>query len=92
MLRLPCAVPADQCTLTHKDLSGLQNLRYLECFGSNFSGDLSCLLPKLRWLCWHFCPPEFKGTNLYLRNLVILDLSRSLISDSWSGWSQIGVY
>ncbi|PKI46190.1 hypothetical protein CRG98_033448 [Punica granatum] len=72
-----------------KELSSLRNLRYLECSGANFSGDLKHL-PKLMWLCWQRCPTEFMGTDLYLRNLVILDLSDSFIRETWGGWSQIG--
>ncbi|XP_031388811.1 plant intracellular Ras-group-related LRR protein 5-like [Punica granatum] len=72
-----------------KELSSLRNLRYLECFGANISGHLKHLLPKLMWLSWRHCPRKFMGTDLYLRILVIPDLSWSSVSETWGGWSQI---
>ncbi|PKI65990.1 hypothetical protein CRG98_013575 [Punica granatum] len=77
-------------TFTPQQLSGLERLRYLECIGANFYGDMKHLLPNLMWLSWRYCPWEFTGTDLHLRNLVILDLSWSFISENWSGWSHIG--
>lgn len=70
---------------------GLKNLRYLEWSRLAFVGDFSRLLTRLRWLSWHSCPADFKATNLNLRNLVILDLSWSDVSENWEGWSQIKV-
>ncbi|XP_031372789.1 TMV resistance protein N-like isoform X2 [Punica granatum] len=32
---------------------------------------------------------EEEGTNLYLKNLVVLDLSESSISETWTGWRHI---
>lgn len=78
-------------TFTHKELGSLPNLRFLELFGGHLGGDLRWSLSKLTWLSWHFCPPEIVATNLCLRNLVILDLSRSYITHMWGGWSQIRV-
>ncbi|KAF8028646.1 hypothetical protein BT93_E1325 [Corymbia citriodora subsp. variegata] len=47
------------------------------------------ILPELRWLSWNYFPMIFKLTNFTLRELVILDLSMSKITEKWSGWSHI---
>ncbi|XP_030470856.2 disease resistance protein RPV1-like [Syzygium oleosum] len=47
------------------------------------------ILPELRWLSWHYFPMDFKLTKISLRKLVILDLSKSKITEKWDGWSHI---
>ncbi|PKI47452.1 hypothetical protein CRG98_032161 [Punica granatum] len=78
-------------TFNPKELSSLRKLRYLECWSANFSGHPKHFLPKLMWLSWRSHPRDFMGTDLYLRNIVILDLSWSTISETWGGWNQIWV-
>ncbi|XP_010065335.2 disease resistance protein RUN1-like [Eucalyptus grandis] len=78
-----------QYYLTQVEFSSLSNLRFLQVNGENLAGNFENLLPQLRWLCWHYCPSNFLPTNFYLRNLVILDLSWSKISEYWEGWHQI---
>ncbi|KAL3727571.1 hypothetical protein ACJRO7_032326 [Eucalyptus globulus] len=51
----------------------------------------SHLLPELRWLSWHYIPPTFKITNFSMKDVVILDLSRSKITHKWQGWSHMKV-
>ncbi|XP_056167625.1 disease resistance protein RPV1-like [Syzygium oleosum] len=70
--------------------SKLPNLRLLELHeGINFVGDFENHLSKLRWLSWHSCHPKFNATNFNLRNLVVLNLSKSELTEDWGGWSQI---
>ncbi|KAF8024980.1 hypothetical protein BT93_F1974 [Corymbia citriodora subsp. variegata] len=80
----------------------LSNLRYLQVdcgyldennvqhlpSTNSFQGN-SMLLPKLRWLSWHNFPIFFKFTARSLKKLVILDLSRSKITDEWEGWNHL---
>ncbi|KAL3739156.1 hypothetical protein ACJRO7_020541 [Eucalyptus globulus] len=49
------------------------------------------LLSELRWLSWNHFPMDmnYELTNFSLRKLVILDLSRSDITEEWDGWSYI---
>ncbi|XP_031381779.1 TMV resistance protein N-like isoform X2 [Punica granatum] len=64
----------------------LPRIRVLELAGAILQGNFQHLFHQLRWLSWHrenICPP----TNLILRNLIVLDLSRSLIHDNWIGCS-----
>ncbi|PKI33873.1 hypothetical protein CRG98_045703, partial [Punica granatum] len=82
---------SEDYALTKLELKSFKNLRYLSVCGLNSLGDSEHALPKLIWLSWHSCPDVFQGTNLYLKNLVVLDLSRSLINETWKGWSQIGM-
>ncbi|KAF8035057.1 hypothetical protein BT93_C1169 [Corymbia citriodora subsp. variegata] len=51
----------------------------------------SNLLPRLRWLSWHKIPPAFDITNFSMKDVVILNLSKSKITDDWMGWSHITV-
>ncbi|KAF8019158.1 hypothetical protein BT93_H3904 [Corymbia citriodora subsp. variegata] len=80
----------------------LSNLRYLQvdCGGldennvqhfpstNSFQRNLM-MLPKLRGLSWHNFPIFFKFTARSLKKLVILDLSRSKITNEWEGWNHI---
>jgi len=51
----------------------------------------SYLLPQLRWLSWHDIPPTFKITNFSMKDVAILDLSRSKITHDWKGWCHMEV-
>ncbi|XP_039155785.1 disease resistance protein RUN1-like [Eucalyptus grandis] len=75
--------------LTSKEIAYLPKLRFLGGQGLNFVGDFKNVRPNLRWLSWHDCSWEFSATNLYLENLVVLDLSGSNITYDWGGWRQI---
>ncbi|KAM7465902.1 hypothetical protein LguiB_013464 [Lonicera macranthoides] len=68
----------------------LSGLRYLILDSLDIlSGDFKHCLQNLRWLRWENLFPTFTATNLHLKNLVILDLSKSLITEDWDLWSQI---
>ncbi|OWM86768.1 hypothetical protein CDL15_Pgr015804 [Punica granatum] len=78
-----------ECTFPNEELGRLPNLRFLELSGFPFAVKRG--VPKLRWLSWHFCPPDVAATNLHLENLTILDLSHSRIGDHQLGESgQLG--
>ncbi|XP_031372775.1 TMV resistance protein N-like [Punica granatum] len=91
MLSLSSEGLLEDCVLTKHELKNFNNLRFLSLIRSNFSGDLEHVLPKLIWLSWHSCRGVFQGTNLYLKNLVVLDLSESSVSETWTGWRYIGM-
>ncbi|KAL3746466.1 hypothetical protein ACJRO7_015429 [Eucalyptus globulus] len=71
-----------------RNKQSLRSLRFLRGKGLNFVGNFKdhC---ELRWLSWHECPPNFTATNFCLVNLVVLDLSKSKITEDWIGWNQI---
>lgn len=71
---------------TSEQISRLPNLRFLELDGGNLAGDFKHLLSKLKWLSWHHCPSDLHANNLCLRNLVVLKLSESDITEDWVGW------
>ncbi|XP_059657842.1 disease resistance protein L6-like [Cornus florida] len=75
--------------LTNEDFANLSNLRFLQVGNAELDGDFKRLLLKLRWLRWNGCPQIFRPTNFRLKNLVILDLSRSDITEAWEGWNRI---
>ncbi|KAL3726324.1 hypothetical protein ACJRO7_031244 [Eucalyptus globulus] len=56
---------------------------------TNFFQKKSHLLPKLRWLAWHYIPRDFDIAKLSMRNLVVLSLALSTITHRWDGWSHI---
>ncbi|XP_059623103.1 disease resistance protein RPV1-like [Cornus florida] len=76
---------------TNEEFVKLVNLRYLQMDGADLAGDFRHLFSRLRWLQWRGCPWHFKPTNFYLKNLVVLDVSRSDISEDWEGWNQIKI-
>ncbi|XP_039165885.1 disease resistance protein RPV1-like [Eucalyptus grandis] len=75
--------------LTHQEMVRLPNLRFLELDGGYLDGNFEKSFSILQYLSWHYYPPDFKATNLHSRNLVVLDLSESDITDDWGGWNQI---
>lgn len=63
-------------------------MRFLELAGASFEGNSEGLLKNLRWHSWHKCPESFQFS---LKNLVILDLSQSIIDENWTGWSKVQI-
>ncbi|KAK3437392.1 hypothetical protein EUGRSUZ_C02074 [Eucalyptus grandis] len=56
---------------------------------ANLKGNFERRLSSLRWLHWQGCPRRLLAEKLDLKELVILDLSWSKVSDKWNGWSEI---
>ncbi|KAF8032683.1 hypothetical protein BT93_D1567 [Corymbia citriodora subsp. variegata] len=73
---------------TTEQFETLPNLRFLMVSSAKLIGDSRNLLPELRWLMWRG-DPTFMATSFCLKNLVILNLSRSNISQLWEGWSHL---
>ncbi|KAI3424564.1 uncharacterized protein J3R85_010583 [Psidium guajava] len=78
-------------SLTAEQLKELTNLRFLHVNRVNFTGDFQNLLPRLRWLQWNFYALDFEATNFCPKKLVVLDLSRTKISEDWGGWDTLKV-
>ncbi|XP_059658203.1 disease resistance protein L6-like isoform X3 [Cornus florida] len=76
-------------SLTCREFRKLFNLRYLQVDSGNFVGDFKHHFSQLRWLCWKKCPHDFEAIHFHMKNLVVLDLSYSSITENWEGWSQI---
>ncbi|XP_031383232.1 TMV resistance protein N-like isoform X2 [Punica granatum] len=66
----------------------LPRMRVLELAGARLDGNFRNLFRQLTWLSWHRENMSLP-MNLVLRNLIVLDLSKSLIHDDWTGWSSI---
>ncbi|XP_039165964.1 TMV resistance protein N-like isoform X2 [Eucalyptus grandis] len=77
---------ADGHNFTSGEFSRLPSLRFLELDGGNFVGDFKNLLSKLTWLSWRHCPSKLHATGLCLRNLAVLKLLESNITEDWNGW------
>ncbi|KAK3419275.1 hypothetical protein EUGRSUZ_J01301 [Eucalyptus grandis] len=80
----------------------LSKLRFLqvdcvdldESNGQHFPSTNLCqrnliMLPNLLMLSWHNFPVYFKFITICLKKLMILDLSRSEITDEWEGWNHL---
>ncbi|KAK3419300.1 hypothetical protein EUGRSUZ_J01336, partial [Eucalyptus grandis] len=81
---------------------GLSKLRFLqvdcvdldESNSQHFPSPNLCqrnqiMLPNLIMLSWHNFPVYFKFTTICFKKLMILDLSRSQITDEWEGWNHL---
>ncbi|KAI6705478.1 hypothetical protein NL676_008440 [Syzygium grande] len=78
-------------TYTSKEFSKLPNIRFLKLHGAQLDGDFENQLSELRYLSWLRCPQELLAINFHPINLVVLKLSDSIITEDWTGWSQIKV-
>ncbi|KAL3745332.1 hypothetical protein ACJRO7_014439 [Eucalyptus globulus] len=74
---------------TSEQFKNLTNLRFLDASGAHFSGDFKNSIKELKWLQWQNCPCTFEANNFPIKELVVLNLSKSKVSDKWHGWSFI---
>ncbi|KAF8035731.1 hypothetical protein BT93_C1683 [Corymbia citriodora subsp. variegata] len=79
----------DSCVLTAASFASMPAISFLKLDDAKVSGDFAGAFPSLRWLCWQSCPLEFIAINFVLRELVILDLSGSKVTEEWGGWTEI---
>ncbi|KAM7465621.1 hypothetical protein LguiB_013183 [Lonicera macranthoides] len=89
-LNLNIRQDSEDCSqrFVREDFAQLRNLRFLKLGRADLDGDFKQHLSKLRWLKWE-CPGNYWPTNCHLKNLVILNLSWSKVTDNWKGWSEI---
>ncbi|XVF37918.1 hypothetical protein REPUB_Repub20aG0052800 [Reevesia pubescens] len=59
------------------------NLRFLKIDSVHFTGSYEKFSKELRWLCWRRSPLKVIPANLYLDNLVVLDMQFSNIKKVW---------
>ncbi|KAF8019161.1 hypothetical protein BT93_H3906 [Corymbia citriodora subsp. variegata] len=79
-----------------RNLSNLPKLRWLSwhkfvqhCPSTKRFQKNLLILPNLRYLSWHEFPIFFQLTAFSLMKIVILDLSRSQITNDWKGWNHL---
>ncbi|OWM62962.1 hypothetical protein CDL15_Pgr020256 [Punica granatum] len=58
-------------------------LRLLELNNLHVDGDFGLISKELRWLCWHGFPLDFLPDELYMENLVVLDMQYSKLRSTW---------
>lgn len=90
-LRLDHEVGSKQFIISGDKFAGLLNLRYLDLANAKLRGNFHGLLSNLQWLGWHGRTEMVIPPSLDLKNIVVLDLSKSVITDKWSGWSLLKV-
>lgn len=59
--------------------------------GVHFSGDFKNSSEELRGLGLLNCPSTFGANDFHAKELAVLDLSWSEISEEWRGWNSIMV-
>ncbi|CAI0413158.1 unnamed protein product [Linum tenue] len=70
----------------------LSRLRYFKANNIKLKGDFDNLLPNLKWLALrHHESSEGDDhlINLHMKNLIILDLRESEVSNEWGGWTHL---
>ncbi|XP_042491905.1 disease resistance protein L6-like isoform X1 [Macadamia integrifolia] len=80
-----------QCCLKSEEFTKMAKLRLLRVDYACFAPDFVPSFSELVWLRWKGCPQEFTLMKLHPVNLVVLDLSYSLITINWMGWKYIKV-
>ncbi|KAF8034759.1 hypothetical protein BT93_C0925 [Corymbia citriodora subsp. variegata] len=84
-------IDSDGISLASEEFKKMPDIRYLEMISGNLSGDFKGVFPELRWLSWKNCPSILQATHFFPKELLILDLSRSGITQHWNGWTQLKV-
>ncbi|XP_056174528.1 disease resistance protein RUN1-like [Syzygium oleosum] len=74
---------------TYEQFKNLEGLRFLHVSDASFLGDFKKIFSKLRWFRWERCPRSLEAENFGAKELAVLDLSRSNISDDWIEWNSI---
>ncbi|KAF7852400.1 hypothetical protein BT93_L0945 [Corymbia citriodora subsp. variegata] len=89
-----------RCLFKKEEFASLSNLRFLQVDRGDLDMKNHCpstkrfrrnllILPNLRYLSWHEFPISFRLTAFSLMKIVILDLSRSQITNDWEGWNHL---
>ncbi|KAF8015786.1 hypothetical protein BT93_H1351 [Corymbia citriodora subsp. variegata] len=79
----------DSCKFTAGDFDSLPDKTFLKLDNAKDLGDFTGAFSSVKWLCWQRCPPDFNAEKIVLRELVVLDLSWSKVTEDWRGWSEI---
>ncbi|KAF8020104.1 hypothetical protein BT93_G0723 [Corymbia citriodora subsp. variegata] len=77
------------CKFTAGDFESSPDKTFLKLDNAKDLGDFTGAFPSVKWLCWQRCPLDFNAENIVLRELVVLDLSWSKVTEDWRGWSEI---
>lgn len=75
--------------VTRQDFAMPSKLRYLSINDLDLVGCYKGVHSKLRWIQSRRCLKDSIPSNIYLYNLVVLDLSGSIINHTWQWWSEI---
>ncbi|KAI4310993.1 hypothetical protein MLD38_035931 [Melastoma candidum] len=67
----------------------MSELRFLILDSAVIVGDFRGVFQKLRWLQWRRCRRDYEATDVDTKDLLILDLSGSAITEDWKGWENI---
>ncbi|CAN0875548.1 Disease resistance protein RUN1 [Linum grandiflorum] len=69
--------------LSTQSVARMQNLKLLHLSGVRFKGNYKNFPKKLVWLRWNGFPVEYIPNEMYLENLVVLDLRNSNLKYLW---------
>ncbi|XP_043699945.1 disease resistance protein RPP2A-like [Telopea speciosissima] len=77
--------------LKSEGFTKMTELKLLQIDYAHFAPDFMPSFLELILLSWKGCPLEFTQTKFHPMNLVVLDLSYSLVTNYWMGWKHIKV-
>lgn len=61
----------------------MKRLRLLQLDNVQFSGDYEFFPKNLKWLSWQGFPLKYTPENFYQKNLVVMDLKHSNLTQVW---------
>ena len=63
----------------------MNRLRVLQLNYMGLSGSFHCPSKSLRWLQWYGFPLRSLPSDLYMENLVVIDMPHSRLKEIWKG-------
>ncbi|XP_031389580.1 uncharacterized protein LOC116202239 isoform X2 [Punica granatum] len=88
-IHLDHGIRSETYCFSHQKFKKLSNLWCLGLGNSNLQGKFQGCLTSMRWLSHHGHALLNIPYGLNLENLVVLDLSKSNVSENWNGWSSL---
>lgn len=74
----------DRVCFSADSFKEMKNLRLLHLDSVDLAGDYGCLSKELRWICWQEFTFNRIPDEIYLGNLVVIELKHSRIKQVWN--------
>lgn len=84
-------IHSETCCFSSHNFEKLPSVWFLGLGNENLDGNFQGCLTDLRWLSHHGSDFLNIPNGLNLKKLVVLDLSRSNVSENWLGWNSLKV-
>ncbi|CAL5195431.1 unnamed protein product [Lathyrus oleraceus] len=80
----------DRVCFSADSFKEMKNLRLLHLDSVDLAGDYGCLSKELRWICWQEFTFNRIPDEIYLGNLVVIELKHSRIKQVWNETKLLG--